>query len=736
MHGHALAASDISDDAFAADGIAALGAIDHQIVHALDADDGVSIRTARHARGLGNGFRLRRGRFGHLHGFRQHLPGRQLLQHLAGGILAVAQGGMQILDFAVAVIASDALETAFGYFAQLHAQSPGFLLQILLADLDGLQPLAGVDDVLDLVAGLGGLDQRQPILAGQVAGLGHNLDDVAIAQRIAQRHDTAVDLGAHAGLADIGVNGVSEIDGGGVARQHDHFTARGESVDFLGVKVHLEGGHELAGVLHVALPLDQMAQPGDALVVGRGALLAFLVFPVRGYALFGDAVHFLGADLHFEVLAVRADDGRMQGLVEIGARDGDEVLDAAGNGAPLVVNHTQRGVAVFDRVGDDAQGHQIVNLLDGDFLALDLLINGIRPLEAPFYARGNAFAAQFVLHGGADLGEELFVGMALRFDGLGDFFEGFGVEMAERQVLQLAAHFAHAEAVRDGRVDLDGLSSHVRAALGAQIAERAHVVQAIGQLHDDDADIVHHGQQHFTEAFGLAFLGVEDIEFAELGDAIDAAGDFVAETLADFVGGHAGVFDKVVQQSGFDGDQIHAHAGQDMGDHEGMHHVGLAGLAQLAFVQLGGGTKSFFYGGEVVARAVLADLVFEFLEELLDAVGWRRDGWRVGGGGDFGGHYFDCSGGARVGGWYDGQRRGSGMPQLDIAALRQAVRDDRYLISRHAQIFRNPIRSFMPTSSMWWRPAMWWKSIRRTSPIRKSCSWRTFKANRCMSLRV
>ena len=537
---------------------------------------------------------------------------------------------MQVFDLAVAVIARDIFEAALGDFAQLHAQPAGFLLQILLADLDGLDPLAGVDDVLDLVAGLRGLHQRQPVLAGKVAGLGHDLDDVAVAQRVAQRHDAAIHLGAHAGLADVGVDGVGEIDGRGVARQHDDFAARRESVDFLRVKIHLEGGHKLAGVLHVALPLDQVAQPGDALIVGRGAFLALLVFPVRRDAFFGDAVHFLGADLHFEVLAVRSDDGGVQRLVEIGARDGDEVLDAAGDGAPLVVDHAQRGVAVLHRVGDDAQRHQIVDLFDGDFLALDFLIDGIGALQAAFDARGNAFAAQLAFHGGADFVQEFFVGVALGFDGLDDLFEGFGVQVAEGQVFQLAAHFAHAEAVRDGSIDFDGLGGDVRAPLSAQVAERAHVVQPVGQLDDDDADIVHHGQQHFAKALGLAFFGVEDVQFAELGDAVDAAGDLVAEALADFVGGHAGVFDEVVEQAGFDGDQVHAHAGQDVGDHQGMHHVGLAGLAQLALVQFGGGAEGLLDGGQVVARAVFADLDFQFLEQLLDAVGGRGHGWTSG----------------------------------------------------------------------------------------------------------
>jgi hypothetical protein len=55
-------------------------------------------------------------------------------------------------------------------------------------------------------------------------------------------------------------------------------------------------------------------------------------------------------------------------------------------------------------------------------------------------------------------------------------------------------------------------------------------------------------------------------------------------------------------------------------------------------MQFDGEVEGFFDGGEVVARAVLADFVFEFLKELLDAVGGRGDGWGFGGGGDFGGH--------------------------------------------------------------------------------------------------
>src|SRR5262249_37641620 len=155
---------------------------------------------------------------------------------------------------------------------------------------------------------------------------------------------------------------------GGVARKHDNLAARGEGVDLFGVQVHFQGGHELAGVLHIALPLDQVAEPGDPLVVGRGAFAAFLVLPVRRDALLGDAVHLLGPDLDFEGLALRTDYRGVERLIQVRPGNRDEVLDAAGNGAPAVVDDAEGGVAVLDRVGDDAERHQVIDLVDRDLL--------------------------------------------------------------------------------------------------------------------------------------------------------------------------------------------------------------------------------------------------------------------------------------------------------------------------------------------------------------------------------
>ena len=192
-----------------------------------------------------------------------------------------------------------------------------------------------------------------------------DLDDVAVAELGAQGDDAAVDLGADGGVADLGVDGVGEVDGAGVLGQDDDLALGGEGVDLLGVQVDLEGRHELVGVGHLALPLHELANPGEAGFVLGGDVVAGLVLPVGGDAFLGDAVHLLGADLDLELVAAGRDEGGVQALVEVGARHGDEVLDAAGDGTPDGVEQAEDRVAVLHGLADDADGEQVVDLVEG-----------------------------------------------------------------------------------------------------------------------------------------------------------------------------------------------------------------------------------------------------------------------------------------------------------------------------------------------------------------------------------
>ena len=135
--------------------------------------------------------------------------------------------------------------------------------------------------------------------------------------------------------------------------------------------------------------------------------------------------------------------------------------------------------------------------------------------------------------------------------------------------------------------------------------ERAHVVQAVGQFDEHDADVVDHGEHHLAQVFGLLLLAGGEVDFADLGDAFDDVRHLLAEFFANVDDGDGRVFDRIVQQAGGNGDRVHLHFGEDEGDFQGMNQVRLAGGAGLAFVMLQGVVVGFLDDGEIVLRTVL-----------------------------------------------------------------------------------------------------------------------------------
>ena len=159
----------------------------------------------------------------------------------------------------------------------------------------------------------------------------------------------------------------------------------------------------------------------EPLFVARGhGAVAGLVLPVRGNAFLGDAVHLLGADLHFELMAAVAHHRGVQRLVAVGAGNGDEVLDAAGHRPPQRVDEAEDRVARGHILRDDADGEQIVDLVEGDLGALDLLEDGIEALDAPLHARLDVVLAQLLDERVFHAAQKLLALNAARLDGCGD----------------------------------------------------------------------------------------------------------------------------------------------------------------------------------------------------------------------------------------------------------------------------------------------------------------------------
>ena len=130
---------------------------------------------------------------------------------------------------------------------------------------------------------------------------------------------------------------------------------------------------------------------------------------------------------------------------------------------------------------------------------------------------------------------------------------GVRIEVAQAEILELPLD---APDSRDGaRSARRCRASRARSSAAwpaASDRERAHVVQAVGELDDDDADVLGHRQEHLAQVLDLRvfFRLVRDAR--QLGDAVDELRDLVAELLGDLLARDDRVFDDVVQQRGGD----------------------------------------------------------------------------------------------------------------------------------------------------------------------------------------
>src|SRR5580692_7840296 len=269
VHSHALASGDVADNAFSANRITTLRAVDQHVALPTNCD-GVVV-TEHSAHYAGNGARLRSQTLRlDVAGNRvRRTGGQQSRQHLPRGIFSVADARHQVVGFAQAVAGSNFLQIFVFDFLQRDAILARLLFDQLASDFDGALALVNVEPVLDLISRAGRFDQSQPVSAGLVAGLRKNLDDVAGVQLVSQRHHAPIDFGSDAGVADFGVHAVGEVDRRRVAGQHHDLAFWSKRVNLFGIKIDLQRGKKFVGIADVPLPLDHLPQPRQALLVLR-----------------------------------------------------------------------------------------------------------------------------------------------------------------------------------------------------------------------------------------------------------------------------------------------------------------------------------------------------------------------------------------------------------------------------------------------------------------------------------
>ena len=240
------------------------------------------------------------------------------------------------------------------------------------------------------------------------------------------------------------------------------------------------------------------------------------------------------------------------------------------------MDHPESGVAVAHGIGDDADGQQIINLFQGPFLTLDLLMDRVEPFDAAFEIDTDSILSEVFADRFLKLGEEFLKLLAA----LGNRRLQLGVrrrlQISEGQVFQVAAHCTHAQPVGDGRINVERLSGDALLFFWRQIAQGAHVVQPVSQLDEHHAHVCDHGQQHLPDAFHLAHFGRDQVEATDLGYPFHQAGGVGTKLSRNLGEGNTRVFDDVVQKRGTECRRIEPQLGESMGYFKWVREIGVA----------------------------------------------------------------------------------------------------------------------------------------------------------------
>ena len=149
--------------------------------------------------------------------------------------------------------------------------------------------------------------------------------------------------------------------------------------------------------------------------------------------------------------------------------------------------------------------------------------------------------------------------------------------------------------------------------LGRHRVERAHVVQAVGELDQDDAHVARHRQQHLAEVLGLRVLARSAnsiLSSLDTPSTISATG--LPNVDLELVLGDAVSSITSCSSAAISACASSCHSRQDARDRERVRDVGLAGLAELAAVRGLGELECALDERDVGRRQVVAEVPGEF----------------------------------------------------------------------------------------------------------------------------
>ena len=472
---------------------------------------------------------------------------------------------------------------------RIRADLRGQALDDILVQLGAQRHLLGAFRLAQMAADRGqrlaGDRDVQPVDLRRLSGRAQDLHLVAIVDHRRQGDDAAVDLGAHRLIAQRGVHGIGEVDRGGPLGQLDQLALGREGEDAILIHRHARVFEQLLGAVGGVEDLDQIANPAHLLVVaGR-----LLVGPVRGQPVIGLGMHFGSADLDFHARVAGMDHAGVQRAIAVALGRRDIVLEPPRHHRPAAMDDAKRAVAILLGRHDGAERHHVRKLLETDVPFGHLAEDRIGMLFAARHLRLHAGAREQQLQVQCDAVDPVVATFLHLRQPAGDRLICLGFELLEGERLHLLHELVHADPLGERGIDVHRLLRDAPALLGFRdVVQGAHIVQPVGQLHQQHADVVRHGEQELAQVFRRALVLGLRLDLGQLGHAVHQPRDIGPEQPLDLLGRGDGVLDRVVQDRGGDRHIVQMQVGQDARHLDRMAEIRVAGGPFLAAMRLHG----------------------------------------------------------------------------------------------------------------------------------------------------
>ena len=226
------------------------------------------------------------------------------------------------------------------------------------------------------------------------------------------------------------------------------------------------------------------------------------------------------------------------------------------------MDYTQRSITVTYCLNLDTKSYDVVDLVKSLALSFHLLINTEDMLYSSINLSTDICFGNVLLNFSYDLIDKVSSFGKHFIQLITDISINIRIEILHAEVIHFNLDLGNTEPVSKRSIDIHGLACLLNLLLCSLILKSSEVMQTVGQLNDDNSDVLCHGKEHLTKVLSLnLYLILRQRQLGQLCNAINKKRNLRRKLLLDILTRLLGIFDNIMKETCNNGLFIHLKAG-------------------------------------------------------------------------------------------------------------------------------------------------------------------------------